>query len=961
MKRPATRALARLDSVPSEVARGPRLSDPRPEHAAREPQYRALIQNSSEMMFLLDAAGTVRFAGPSCMPILGYTPEELVGRSCFALIHSNELAATAATLAELVEAPGQTRTTEFRLLAKNGSWHWFEGVGTNLLADPGVRAVVVNSRDITERKRAEIEREVFFEVIRALNVTPNLDELLVQIHSSLQKVVYAENCFVALYDPPTDMFHFHFFVDQFDDTPPPQHAGRTCAAYVFRTGKPLLMRQNTFAKLVAEGQVEPFGTPAPAWLGVPLRTPSAPLGVLVVQHYTDENAYTDRDLDLLNSIGGQIALAIERKQAEDTLRKQQKENEIIFHSAPYMIWYKDTRNRILRANRSAAHSLQMDVHQVEGRSAYDLFPSEAVRYHQDDLDVVRTGAPKLAIRQPYRLPSGEVRLVRSDKVPFRDAAGEIVGVVVFSTDITERQRAEDAMRRSEINYRSVVQGAPYGICRASERGRLFNVNPALVQMLGYASEDELLELDLDGDIFLQPGERANIVAERGETFEGAEVTWRRKDGTHIQVRLSGRPVRDSEWPSSCYELIAENVTEQRFLEKQLRHAQKMEAVGRLAGGVAHDFNNLLMVIQGHTELLLDRTREREVLKGTGSDDAWYMRKAEQIQKAAERAGALTRQLLAFSRMQVLQSKVISLNEIVTEMGKMLPRLIGEDIELEIVVHPHTGHIKADPSQIEQVVLNLAVNARDAMPRGGKLFIQTENVEIDEYFARLHPPMVAGPYIRLTVTDTGVGMDAETQAHIFEPFFTTKEVGKGTGLGLATVYGVIKQSGGFIWVNSEKNKGTTFNVYLPRVQQARQPEKTVAVVEAPLTGSETILLAEDESDVRGIAREFLSLAGYTILEAHDGASAVEIAQQHQGPIHLLITDMVMPKVSGRELAELMAKIRPETKIIYMSGYTEDPAISIEETGQKFVMLNKPFTRMDLARAVDGILKTEASPS
>jgi PAS domain S-box-containing protein len=956
MKFPATRVFARLEAFQNGTARFPRVATQRAEQIAHDPQYHALIQNSSEMMFLLDADGRIAFASPSCTRILGYTPEELVGRSCFGLIHPGDLAPTAAKLAELINAPGETRKAEFRLLAKDASWRWIEIVGANLLAEPKVHSVVVNSRDITERKRAEIERQVFFEVIHALNVTPKLDELLVQIHSSLQKVMYAENCYVALFDPQTEMFHFHFFVDQFDAAAPPQHAGRTCAAYVLRTGKPLLIRQNTFAKLVADGDVEMFGTPAPAWLGVPLRTPSATLGVLVVQHYTDENAYTERDLDLLNSIGGQIALAIEREQAEHTLRKQQKENEIIFHSAPYMIWYKDTRNRILRANRSAAQSIGMDVSQVEGRSAYDLFPSEAVRYHQDDLDVVRTGTPKLAILQPYRLPSGEVRLLRTDKVPYRDAAGEIVGVVVFSTDITERQRAEDAMRRSEVNYRSVVQGAPYGICRASDRGRLFNVNPALIQMLGYGSEEELLEIDLDRDIFLEPGERANIVAERGQTFESAAVTWKRKDGTHIKVMLSGRPVRDPEWPSSCYELIAENVTEQRFLEKQLRQAQKMEAVGRLAGGVAHDFNNLLMVIQGHTELLLDRAREREV-NGSGSVDAWYGRKAEQIQKAAERAGTLTRQLLAFSRMQVLQSRVIPLSDIVTELGKMLPRLIGEDIDLEMVADAHPGHVKADPSQMEQVVLNLAVNARDAMPKGGRLSIKTANVEIDEAFARRHPPMVAGPYVLLTVSDTGVGMDSETLAHIFEPFFTTKEVGKGTGLGLATVYGVIKQSGGCIWVHSEKNRGTTFKVYLPRVPQSAEPPKPPAAVEAPFTGSETILLAEDESDVRGIAREFLSLAGYTVLEAHDGASAIEIARRHEGPIHLLITDMVMPRLSGRELAEVMAKIRPETKIIYMSGYTEDPARPIEEgTSQKFVLLNKPFTRIDLAHAVDGVLRT-----
>ena len=929
--------------------------------AGYQPQYQALLQNSTDMVFVLDESSQIRFAGPSCLRILGYTPEELVGQSCFALIHPEDQASTRREMGALIGKPGGSRTSEFRLMAKNGSWHWIEGVGTNLLSDPSIRAIVINSRDITERKRAEIERQVFFEVIHALSVTPNLDELLARVHASLKKAVYADNCYVALYEKQTEMFQFHFFTDKFDAAPPAQKAGRSCTAYVFRTGEPLLMSKQVFEKLVADGELELFGTPAPAWLGVPLRTPSATIGVLVVQHYTNEHAYTERDLALLNSIGGQIALAIERKQAEDSLRKQQTENEIIFNSAPYMIWYKDTRNRILRANRPAAQSLGLDVSEVEGRSAYDLFPSEAVRYHQDDLEVVRTGQPKLAILQPYRLPSGEVRLVRSDKIPYRDAAGEIVGIVVFSTDVTERQRAEDAMRRSELNYRSVVQGAPYGICRVSERGRLFNVNPALVLMLGYDSEAELLDVNLDRHIFCDPGERANVVKDRGESFEGAETSWNRKDGTRIQVRLSGRPVRDPEWPSTCYELIAENVTEQRALEKQLRQAQKMEAVGRLAGGVAHDFNNLLMVIQGHAELLSEKTRTGHAGAAADSEPRqaakgdWYLRKVEQIQKAAERAAGLTRQLLAFSRMQVLQSKVIALNEIVAEMGKMLPRLIGEDIDLEIVMSPDLGRVKADPSQMEQVILNLGVNARDAMPNGGQLKIETANAEIDEAFARLQPPMAPGSYVLLAVSDTGVGMDPETQTHIFEPFFTTKEVGKGTGLGLATVYGVVKQSGGYVWVHSEKGHGTTFQVYLPRVLQTAEPLSSPAASNEAPSGSETILLAEDEKDVREIAREFLSLAGYKVLEAGDGAAAMGIARGYQGPIHLLITDMVMPKVSGRELAAQIADLRPEMKVIYMTGYTERSAVSNGES-QKAVMLTKPFTRLALARAVSKVLKS-----
>ena len=574
-----------------------------------------------------------------------------------------------------------------------------------------------------------------------------------------------------------------------------------------------------------------------------------------------------------------------------------------------------------------------------------------MRYHQDDLEVVRTGQPKLNINEPFRLPSGEVRLLRTHKIPYRSPEGKVIGVVVFAIDITERQRAEEAMRRSEVNYRSLVENAPYGICRADEQGRMFNVNPALIEMLGYSGEEETAIGRKPGSrmFFVSPDARAAILKDRGEIFDGVEVTWYRRDGTPIQVRLSGRPVRDPEWPSTCYELIAENVTEQRAMEKQFRQAQKMEAVGRLAGGVAHDFNNLLTVIKGYTELLLDGAR-----KGVQNDE-WFQQKAEQIEKAANRAATLTRQLLAFSRMQVLQAKVIDLCEVVADMGKMLPRLIGENIELEIVVKTRAGRVKADPGQMEQVIVNLVVNARDAMPHGGKLRIETNDVELDETFARHHPPLVPGHYVSLVVSDTGKGMDPETQAHIFEPFFTTKEVGTGTGLGLATVYGVVKQSGGYIWVVSEKGNGATFQIVLPKVKEKLADEPTPEVRNEMPSGTETILIAVDEKEVREIAREFLILSGYTVLEARDGVEAMEIARSHAGPIHVLITDVIMPTIGGRELAERMTELRPDTKIIYMSGYAEYGAEGKIASVEDGPMITKPFTRFGIVRAVNEVLR------
>jgi signal transduction histidine kinase/CheY-like chemotaxis protein len=384
--------------------------------------------------------------------------------------------------------------------------------------------------------------------------------------------------------------------------------------------------------------------------------------------------------------------------------------------------------------------------------------------------------------------------------------------------------------------------------------------------------------------------------------------------------------------------------DQKLLEGRLRQAHKMEAVGRLAGGVAHDFNNLLTIIRGHGDLLLDR----------GVENAAQRNSIEQIQKAANRAVSMTRQLLAFSRMQVLQPRVLDLNSIVADMGKMLPRLIGEHIEYVFVPEPKLAQVKADPGQIEQVIMNLAVNARDAMSGGGRLLVQTRNVVLGDADARKRPPMSSGAYVLLSVSDTGHGMDEATKAHIFEPFFTTKEVGKGTGLGLATVYGVVKQSGGFIWVESSEGQGATFEIYLPQVaEKATQPEKET---KPPVLqrGTETILVVEDEAGVRELAAEFLRASGYSVLEARDGLEALEIAKRYTGPIHMILSDMVMPRMSGAELAARAAAIQPGARIVLMSGYSEHSSNHQNQQNARYPILQKPFSLSSLVGKVHEVL-------
>jgi signal transduction histidine kinase/CheY-like chemotaxis protein len=468
-------------------------------------------------------------------------------------------------------------------------------------------------------------------------------------------------------------------------------------------------------------------------------------------------------------------------------------------------------------------------------------------------------------------------------------------------------------------------------------------------MLGYGAAAELIGYNL-GNLYADSQQWFTLsdYFRSLQRFQGLVAEWVRKDGSSIIVRLSGRAIRGED-SAIFFELFAEDVTERRTLEQQLRQAQKMEAIGRLAGGIAHDFNNLLMVISGYGEFLLERIGSDPALRGP----------AQEVANAAERATSLTRQLLAFSRKQMLAPKVLDLNAVVTENLKMLTRLIGEDIDLVMVPGADIGAVKADPGQIEQVIMNLAVNARDAMPHGGKLTIETANITLDENYARFHAPVKPGEYVMLAISDTGMGMDPDTQSHIFEPFFTTKGT-KGTGLGLSTVYGIIKQSDGYIWAHSESGKGTTFKIYLPRVAATGEPLAAQPALAAPqaVQVRETILLVEDEPSVRRLGLQYLERQGYTVLEAADGAAAIRVANSYPGPIHLLLTDVIMPGMNGRELAQRISTLRPEIKVLYMSGYTENAIGHDGILDTSITLLHKPFALPALKNKVREALASEA---
>jgi PAS domain S-box-containing protein len=565
-----------------------------------------------------------------------------------------------------------------------------------------------------------------------------------------------------------------------------------------------------------------------------------------------------------------------------------------------------------------------------------LHPEDKVRVREELTRGIREGD---SISLEYRIirPSGAVRFIHSHTNVIRDEkTNRLVRLVGTAQDITERKKAEERFYKA-FN----ANPEPMTIATMSN-GLYMDVNESFLRITGYRREEVIGHTSLDLQFWERPEDRGKfieILTKRGSVRD-LEIIFHTKSGEQRTGMILAEIIEID--GQTCVLAIVKDFTDQKALEKQLRQAQKMEAIGQLSGGIAHDFNNLLGVIIGYSEVLEE---------GLAAGDSLH-KGVQEIKKAGERAASLTRQLLAFSRQQVLDSRILDLNTVIGSVEKMLGRLIGENIDLESALEPDLGNIKADQGQIEQVVINLAVNARDAMPHGGRLTILTANVDLDEDYALSHSPQLPGRYVLLSVSDTGIGMDATTQAHIFDPFFTTKEQGKGTGLGLSTVYGVIRQSGGHIWVYSEPGLGTTFKIYLPRTDEAVHREKPAIGLATSLRGTETILLVEDEEALRELTRSLLANCGYTVLSAEQPADAIEIAGQHKGPIHLLLTDVVMPGMSGLALAGKLAPSRPDMRVLYMSGYTGFTHPELLDSNADILV--KPVARDTLFRKVHEVL-------
>jgi len=635
----------------------------------------------------------------------------------------------------------------------------------------------------------------------------------------------------------------------------------------------------------------------------------------------------------------------ERARADEALREREVYYRTLVENAPEAIVVFDVdHHRFLEANRRAEELFRMSRSELLGCSLAQLSPTMQPNGRSSSEAAEMYIAEALAGKIPnfewvHRNAAGVDVPCSVSLCAIPWASRHIVrGSIV---DITDRKRSEIVLRESEARYRNLFESATWGLYRATFEGTLLDVNQALVSMLGYNSSIELLALGRTESLYVHPSERQRMITQLdrdGKT--DMLVEWKRRDGRPVTVRLVAHKATDPATGTECVEMIIEDMTERLALEKKLQQSQKFEAFGQLAGGIAHDFNNMIGAILGWADMGLDETQ----------NDAGLHRRFEKIRLQAERAAALTRQLLAFARRQTLEPRHVDLNLILEETLSLLEKVIGSNIEVVLDLAPGLAMVRADPTQIEQVVMNLCVNARDAMPDGGQLTVRTRNTEFDDDFCRKNPQARPGRQVLLSVSDTGVGMDAKTLDRIFEPFFTTKGPAKGTGLGLATVYGVIKQHGGLVLVDSELGKGTTFRLFLPVSQtpvgRIVAPDQDAAV----RGGTETILVVEDHEGLRELARETLTALGYQVLVASDGEEALQVFRAHKDTIDLALLDVIIPKLSGVEVHSRICAEKPELPVIFATGYSGAGALAKKLESAAYPVLQKPYSRSELSRKI-----------
>ncbi len=956
--------------------------------AKSEAFNRRLMDGAPIGILYLDGDGTIVYGNPALRNILGMPANEY-----FPLrnMHVQDLPlAQTAPIETALHCVLSGEMLNGEIIHIHSKWRKqleLEIFGAPLFsANNKLDGAVLMVHDLTQHRRAERTRDAAYRITEAAYRAENMPELFAIIHEIVRNLIGVDNFYIALFDEEQNLLTFPYVVDEMDEVAP--HApGKSLTAYVLRTGKPLLGTPEVLDELTASGALEIVGTRPVDWLGIPLNVEDKTIGVLTVQSYDPAVRLDERHEQMLVFVSTQVAMAIERKQAEENIRQRNRELAIL--------------NKIINATAVAVD--EQTVLQIACQELLDVFDmaravatviSPGTRSAKVVAEARRPGVPA-AIREPIPLPENrELYAMLAQRAPFVvsdiDAEPRVQGVrhlvpedtksIVFlplfvddslvavlsmisperrhfttpevnfawsfadqiSTGIT-RVRLQESQRMLS----AAIEQAAEGVMITDHRGHVVYINPALEQISGISHRDvaglsavKLIRRSMPAATLMD----ILRALRDGKSWSG-RVTARKPDGSKFTVELTTAPVRDMYHNTVNFVGVMHDITAQLQLEAQYRQAQKMDAIGQLTGGIAHDFNNILTAVNGFAELLQRRLNEDDPRR----------RLADKILDSGKRASALVRKLLTFSRKQIVETQPLNLNTVVEHMKQMLQPIIGENVRINMMLSPDLWLIDADPTQIEQIIINLAVNARDAMPGGGKIIIETANVVLDETFTGEHFGVEVGRYVRLNISDTGVGMTADVRERIFEPFFSTKEKGKGTGLGLATVFGIVKQNGGSIWVYSEKGQGTTFKIYLPASEvEKKRLLASGAETLALARGNETILVVEDDADVRDLATQILEMQGYTVLTAESGEDALKIVSDRQHAINLVLTDVVMPGINGKELMEALADETPALKVMFMSGYTNDLIATKGILSDDIVLITKPFTAETLTRAVRMVL-------